>query len=356
MVNDKTVIEYEQLGREALFGLFVKWNSHSPEALASSEDKIFSKIKKPFRRYHVDIGKCVGKNDKIWTFEMNEKSENIPIVLLHGFGAGMAFWALNLEALGTNNPVYAFDILGLARSSRPIFSNDPAEIEEQFVLSIEKWREAMKIDKMILVAHSWGGFLASSYSLKYAERVEHLLLVDPWGLDEHPDMDNFPLWKLTVAYAVRLLDGCFTMIRVFGPFGDYLIKNVRPDLLQKYNSVCEPSVFSDYIYHCVNHWQPTGEVAFHKMTRVGPWPINPVGERLKELDKNLPLTFLYGSNSWTSKAYGYILKDHRKESYTEIKIIPEAGHHLYTDNSDEFHKAVLEASQILRSNLMKKDM
>lgn len=82
------------------------------------------------RRYHVDIGKCVGSNDKIWTFEINIESKNIPIVLVHGFGAGMAFWALNVEALARNNPVYAFDILGLARSSRPNFSNDPREIEQ----------------------------------------------------------------------------------------------------------------------------------------------------------------------------------------------------------------------------------
>ena len=42
----------------------------------------------------------------------------------------MAFWALNLETLGEYHPIYAFDILGLARSSRPIFSNDPEKIEE----------------------------------------------------------------------------------------------------------------------------------------------------------------------------------------------------------------------------------
>jgi len=42
----------------------------------------------------------------------------------------MAFWALNLETLGSYHPLYAFDILGLARSSRPMFSNDPHKIEE----------------------------------------------------------------------------------------------------------------------------------------------------------------------------------------------------------------------------------
>lgn len=46
----------------------------------------------------------------------------------------MAFWALNLETLGSYHPLYAFDILGLARSSRPMFSNDPHKIEEVAML------------------------------------------------------------------------------------------------------------------------------------------------------------------------------------------------------------------------------
>jgi len=129
----------------------------------------------------------------------------------------------------------------------------------------------MNFDKIILVAHSWGGFLASSYALKYSERLEHLILVDAWGLDDEPDMGDFPLWKLSAAYGVRLLEGCFSMVRVFGPFGTWLIKNVRPDILQKYNSITDESVMLEYIYHCVNNNNPTGEQAFHRMTRVGPW-------------------------------------------------------------------------------------
>lgn len=115
------------------------------------------------------------------------------------------------------NQVHAFDTLGFARSSRPAFSYDPEKIEQQFVDSIEQWRKAMGIEKMVLLGHSFGGFLASSYALKYPERLEHLILVDSWGIDPAPELQDFPLWKLSVAYTVRLMVGPFSVIRAFGP-------------------------------------------------------------------------------------------------------------------------------------------
>lgn len=294
----------------------------------------------------------MGQNDEVWTFAMNTDSKNVPIVLLHGFGAGNAFWAMNLEELAVDHPVYAFDTLGFARSSRPTFSNDPKKIEQQFVESIESWREAVGIDRMVLLGHSFGGFQAGSYALKYPDRLEHLIMVDPWGFDEMPGLEDFPLWKLSVAYTVRLMVGPFSMIRALGPFGEWLIKNIRPDLLQKYDSIVEPAIFSQYIYHCNNNNNPSGEAAFHRMTAVGPWPLYPIGERLKNgLSDDVPVTFLYGKNTWMNNIYGTIIKENRPTGYTNVKIVDDAGHHIYTDNAPEFNKSILDACRVLKSKI-----
>lgn len=223
------------------------------------------------------------------------------------------------------------------------------------MFAIERWRQEMRIEKMVLIGHSWGAFLSTSYALRYGNTIEHLILVDPWGFDDEPDMKNFPLWKLSVAYGIRLFHGCFSLLRVMGPFGPWLIKNVRPDLLQKYDSVADSSVMLEYIYHSVTNSNPTGELAFHRMTTIGPWPIFPIGERMKSIDNDLPITFLYGADSWTSKSYGYIIKQHREphNSYTDVKIIPKAGHHIYTDNPSEFHQCVMDACKILRTSNLK---
>lgn len=83
---------------------------------------------------------------------------------------------LNFDTLAKNHPVYAIDLLGFGKSSRPKFSKDAKEIIMQYVNSIEKWRESMRIEKMILLGHSFGGYLSTAYSIKFPGRIEHLVL------------------------------------------------------------------------------------------------------------------------------------------------------------------------------------
>jgi abhydrolase domain-containing protein 5 len=71
--------------------------------------------------------------------------------------------------------------LGFGRSSRPVFSTDALDAEREFVQSIEEWRREMQLEKFVLLGHSMGGFLATSYAIRYPNRVSHVILADPWG-------------------------------------------------------------------------------------------------------------------------------------------------------------------------------
>lgn len=63
-----------------------------------------------------------------------------------------------------------FPSSGFGRSSRPKFSSDALVAERQLVDSVEEWRREMQLDKIILLGHSLGGFLASSYAIQYPDR------------------------------------------------------------------------------------------------------------------------------------------------------------------------------------------
>lgn len=81
----------------------------------------FKDLKTAHRGFYVDIGPVVGDSDKLWTITLNTDSEKTPLVLLHGMGAGVAFWVMNLDSLAENRPVYAFDILGMCVLTETLF-------------------------------------------------------------------------------------------------------------------------------------------------------------------------------------------------------------------------------------------
>lgn len=166
----------------------------------------------------------INSEDRLWTISLNpSNSDKTPIVLIHGFGSGVGLWCKNLDALSEKRPLHAFDMLGFGRSSRPKFPYDAELAEQEFVNTIETWRDRMGIDQMVLVGHSLGGYLTYAYSLRHPERVKHVVLADPWGFPKRPDEtdpeNQLPLW----ARAIRTIISPFnplSSIRAAGPLGN----------------------------------------------------------------------------------------------------------------------------------------
>jgi pimeloyl-ACP methyl ester carboxylesterase len=103
-----------------------------------------------------------------------------PLVLLHGFGGGVGIWLSNLDELAKTHTVYAVDILGFGRSSRPKFvkpSDGAADAAEAFLVdSLDEWSNVLKLNKFDLLGHSMGGYLSAVYALKYPQKLTHLIL------------------------------------------------------------------------------------------------------------------------------------------------------------------------------------
>lgn len=67
-----------------------------------------------------------------------------------------------------------------------------ARAEHFFLSSLEAWRQSVGVEKMILVGHSLGGYLASAYTVRYPEHVSGLILVSPAGVPRGPEYKRFP--------------------------------------------------------------------------------------------------------------------------------------------------------------------
>ncbi|KAF1811555.1 alpha/beta hydrolase [Eremomyces bilateralis CBS 781.70] len=149
------------------------------------------------RRWQSTLVKLSGKQRALNEFSVERIGEEVEnnVVILHGYGAGLGFFYKNFEALSRAPGwrLYALDMLGMGRSSRPPFrihakdkEDKIREAESWFIDALEEWRIQKKIDKFTLLGHSLGGYMAVAYAIKYPGRLNKLILASPVGIPEDP--------------------------------------------------------------------------------------------------------------------------------------------------------------------------
>ncbi|PKP46294.1 MAG: hypothetical protein CVT95_07200, partial [Bacteroidetes bacterium HGW-Bacteroidetes-12] len=101
-----------------------------------------------------------------------------PILVLHG-GPGLFsdYLISSFEGLAEGYQFIFYDQRG---SGKTDFPKDTASISiDNFVEDIEAIRKHLKIDKITLSGHSWGGLLALFYAKKYPDNLNKLILIAP---------------------------------------------------------------------------------------------------------------------------------------------------------------------------------
>lgn len=330
-------------------------------------------MKKPYTGRYVNIGSGWGRDEnKIWTIEIDNSGNNLrasphhsqrssqsslkqlPLVMIHGFGCGASIWCLNMDSLSDHRKIYAFDVLGFARSSRPYFSKSEKMAEFEIVESIERWRKAIGLDeKFILCGHSFGGYLSLAYALQFPDRVAHVVLADPWGIPSHQTASAsssaqivLPSWVKLVARLIFKTLNPLAVLRAAGPFGPGLVHKLRPDIRKKFEPLTGEqgsSIVLDYVYHCNAQSPPAGEIAFKTLALPTGWAKNPMIQRIDKLHPSIDLSFIYGERSWIDRQPGIQIKQLCTERSVEVHVIHGAGHHVYADKLEDFNRLVNKA-------------
>lgn len=349
-----------------------------------------------YKTYYVDIGKLWNlDNARIWTLEVPSKvtmqkqnaesleqtdatprtsnptvermrdetlknlEPNLPIVMVHGFGSGVAMWSLNVDELSQHGKrsIYALDVLGFGKSSRPNIEikipnkqnlnaaeKKKAEaemMEEYMVESIEKWRQSIGgplAGRFIILGHSFGGYLSLAYALRYPKNVAHVILADPWGLapENHEQFTSqynnrqAPFLVRCIAKFLFEISTPLVLFRALGPFSLPLINRTRADLKQKFRQNYQPKMieprpdtiqnndtvtstetpgnFVDYVFHCNAQLPPSGEIAFQNLCTATAHARLPMLERILSMKSHINLTFIYGSRSWVDRQSAFQAK------------------------------------------------
>jgi pyruvate dehydrogenase E2 component (dihydrolipoyllysine-residue acetyltransferase) len=116
---------------------------------------------------------------------MGPESDQIPIILIHGFGGDLNNWLFNQAALADNRRVIALDLPGHGSSGKSLASGSL----EELALAVAGLMDGLEIDKAHLVGHSLGGAVAAKLAILHTERVASLSLLAPAGLGHPVDQD-----------------------------------------------------------------------------------------------------------------------------------------------------------------------
>jgi len=149
--------------------------------------------------------------------QQHQLNPKTPILLLHGYGSGLGFFFQNLAPMTADSRrVFALDWLGLGASDRPkdsapkksILSCDsnlsPQRAVDFFTDSLKEWADVhLKDQKVVVVGHSLGAYLAARFALKYPQFVSKLVLASPAGL---PTTDDRPNRRVNASRAMGLID------------------------------------------------------------------------------------------------------------------------------------------------------
>jgi len=100
-----------------------------------------------------------------------ENQENAPVVLIHGSSGSSADMELAFfEAFPPDIDLYAFDRPGIGWSEtklHPLEMSDPMKQAEAIHMAVKK----LKLNKPVIVGHSWGGAVAIAYAKQFGDEI-----------------------------------------------------------------------------------------------------------------------------------------------------------------------------------------
>lgn len=349
----------------------VRWRATShPEALAD-ERALLALANTPLEQRDIAFGP--GKEDYMHTIVGGAGNDASPqLVYVPGYGAGAGFLFRAMQGLAAGFRLHAVDPWGTGLSGRPPFAaGTTAEAEAFFVDSLEKWRAAAGIDRMVLMGHSMGGYISACYALRHPDRVSHLIMVCPAGVGRRPEGWQPPeplrspwTWK---GQLYRLAVGAWNagvtpggIIRAAGPWGRRLVEGyTRKRFQSRGHHMTEEEVvaFQAYMYHVVAA-RGSGEHALNKILEPFAYPRCPLEDRLHACE--VPLTFIYGVHDWMDpKAAARVCEALKAEpgraknggdgrltpADRRVIFTPNAGHYPYIDQPGAFLENVVEACE-----------
>ena len=262
---------------------------------------------------------------------LENKSKDIPIILLHGFGASLGHWRHNIPVLSQNHTVYAIDLLGFG-ASKKAYTNYGIELWSQLVYDF--WN--VFINKpCIIIGNSIGSLIALNTVAKYpiiAKGLVMLSLPDIAARQKLIPAKIFPLIK-----TIENLVASPILIRLI-----FLVAR-QPNIIRRCLKVAyinHTNVDDELVNIISLPPQDNGAArALIALTKsVSDFSLS-AEELLKKI--NIPILLLWGKSD---KLIPPTLAEElaKTNPKIELKLLDNLGHCLHDESPDLFHQLLAQ--------------
>lgn len=255
----------------------------------------------------------IGKNEykvanvnghKIFYSESKNK-EKKHVLFIHGIGASLVGWRDIPDALSEHFHTISVDLIGFGGSEKPTTADYSIKGFSGFIFDFLQAID-VKDEKICIVGHSLGGYIALQFATENKDLVEKLVLVDPSGkldgptplLSSYRDAANEPNPILKYEKLKKVFEGMYSLSSALLPMvvGIFLDTIEKPGALYAFNYAFDDST--------------------------GNW----IGsDRLKVIE-DVPCLIIWGANDNWISLKEYAEKFLRDLPNARLEIIPDAGH------------------------------
>ncbi|MCQ6530423.1 alpha/beta fold hydrolase [Bacillus mycoides] len=254
-------------------------------------------------------------------YEVHGEEDGQPIFFIHG-GPGLGDCRADADTftqLGDQYKLIFLDMRGSGRSEE----KDPYT-HKQWTEDIDKLREHLGLNQIIIHGSSYGGFIALEYVLRYPQNVSHVLLNVTAASNEHHYLAienalNSHLPGINHGMLKRLFNGEVASNEEF--------KEMYSALLPLYSIHFDPVVAQKKVDSIFFHYA-THNAAFHE--NLAQFDVR---DRLKEI--KTPVLVTGGKLDWITPAI-YSEEIAKDISGAKLFIFEENGHAVIREKSEQY--------------------
>ncbi len=247
-----------------------------------------------------------------------------PVVLIHGNPGSCQDWARLYGPLAEHYQAFAFDRPGHGHSDRPNHVDVTVEVQARLLCAA---LDELRVERPILVGHSWGGALALAYALTYPRDVSGLVLLAPAvyeGDDGVSFLSKLPAWPV-IGDVVNFL---FTPLISSWLVRTDLQKAFAPDAVPKH-----------YLRHTLAEWTVPKKVKWYSVDdALLNESLPKLSPRYSEL--NVPTAIVTGDSDLIVPAKENAHRLHESLPQSQLNILPATGHQIPFTRPDAILAAI----------------